>query len=104
MPATDGSGLVLIQAGPKADPSSPALAATVHQLRAHLPQQAKVGGAAVENLDLQHALNAKTPLVLGVILTLGFLLLPVLLRLMGRRTWSCPAWLARVLPDIRFSH
>jgi RND superfamily putative drug exporter len=31
-------------------------------------------------------------------------LLPVLLRLMNHATWSCPAWLARVLPDIRFSH
>ena len=80
MPAADGSGLVLIQAVPKADPSSPALNTTVNQLRAHLPQQAKVGGAAVENLDLQHALNAKTPLVLEVVLSLGFVLLLVTLR------------------------
>ncbi|NUR58327.1 MAG: MMPL family transporter [Catenulispora sp.] len=80
MPAADGSGLVLVQAVPKADPSSPALGATVHQLRAELPPEAKVGGAAVENLDLQHALNAKTPLVLGVVLTLGFVLLLVALR------------------------
>jgi len=80
VPATDGSGLVLIQAVPKADPSSPALGATVHDLRTHLPQQAKVGGAAVENLDLQHALNAKTPLVLGVVLSLGFVLLLTTLR------------------------
>jgi len=31
-------------------------------------------------------------------------LLPVLLRLMGRAAWACPKWLARVLPEVRFSH
>jgi RND superfamily putative drug exporter len=73
--APDGSGLVLIQAVPKVDPSNPALGATVDALRAHLPEHAVVGGAAVENLDLQSALNAKTPLVIGVVLSLGFVLL-----------------------------
>ncbi|MFL6117187.1 MAG: MMPL family transporter [Catenulispora sp.] len=80
VPAADGSGLVLIQAVPSVDPSAPQLGATVDQLRAHLPQHAMVGGAAVENLDLQHALNAKTPLVLSVVLALGFALLLVALR------------------------
>ena len=78
--APDGSGLTLIQAVPKVDPSNPALAGTVHSLRDHLPAGAKVGGAAVENLDLQSALNAKTPLVIGVVLTLGFILLLVTMR------------------------
>jgi putative drug exporter of the RND superfamily len=78
--ASDGSGLVLIQAVPTVDPSNPALAATVDHLRTHLPQQAKIGGAAVENLDLQSALNAKTPLVIGVVLALGFVLLLLALR------------------------
>jgi RND superfamily putative drug exporter len=78
--APDGSGLVLIQAVPKVDPSNPALGTTVNDLRAHLPQHTVVGGAAVENLDLQSALNAKTPLVIGVVLGLGFVLLLLALR------------------------
>jgi RND superfamily putative drug exporter len=78
--APDGSGLALIQAVPKVDPSNPALASTVHSLREHLPAGAKIGGAAVENLDLQSALNAKTPLVIGVVLALGFVLLLVTMR------------------------
>ena len=73
--AADGSGLALIQAVPKTDPSDPALKATVADLRSHLPAGTLVGGAAVENLDLQSVLDAKTPLVIGVILGLGFLLL-----------------------------
>jgi RND superfamily putative drug exporter len=52
----------------------------VDRLRADLPQHAVVGGAAAENLDLQSALNAKTTLVIGVVLMLGFALLLVALR------------------------
>lgn len=73
--AADGSGWSMIQAVPKVDPSDPALTGTVHALRAELPHGTLVGGAAVENLDLQHVLTQKTPLVIGVILALGFLLL-----------------------------
>ncbi|MCS3877854.1 hypothetical protein M2359_001483 [Gordonia amarae] len=29
---------------------------------------------------------------------------PVALRLTGRATWSCPAWMAKILPDINFAH
>jgi RND superfamily putative drug exporter len=78
--ATDGSGWSLIQAVPTVDPSNPALGATVDRLRAHLPDHAMVGGAAVENLDLQSALSAKTPLVVGVVMSLGFVLLLAALR------------------------
>ena len=67
--------LALIQAVPTVDPSDPALAATVDRLRADLPDSAVVGGAAVENLDLKTQLDDSTPLVIGVILALGFLLL-----------------------------
>lgn len=73
--AADGSSYVLIQAVPTVDPSDPALAATVDRLRADLPSSAVVGGAAVENLDLKTQLDASTPLVIAVILALGFLLL-----------------------------
>ncbi|KRB80022.1 hypothetical protein ASE01_00475 [Nocardioides sp. Root190] len=79
-PAPDGSGLSLIQAVPTVDPSDPALAATVDRLRADLPSTALVGGAAVENLDLKTQLDDSTPLVVGVILALGFLLLLVALQ------------------------
>ncbi|GAB3201564.1 MMPL family transporter [Nocardioides hungaricus] len=75
VPAADGSDLALIQAVPKVDPSDPALGATVDRLRADLPSSAKIGGAAVENLDLKAQLDTSTPLVIGVVLALGFLLL-----------------------------
>ena len=78
--APDHSGWSMIQAVPKADPSDPALSGTVHTLRADLPKGSLVGGAAVENLDLQHLLTSKTPLVIGVVLGLGFLLLLIALQ------------------------
>ena len=78
--ATDGSGLILIQAVPTVDPSDPTLGTTVDRLRADLPESAVVGGAAVENLDLKAQLDESTPLVIGVILALGFLLLLVALQ------------------------
>jgi RND superfamily putative drug exporter len=80
-PAQPGrNGLALIQAIPKADPSSTAVGRTIDRLRAALPRQALVGGAAAENHDLEQALAAKTPLVIGVVLALGFLLLLVALQ------------------------
>ena len=79
-PQTGSNGLSLIQAIPNADPSSPAVGGTIDRLRAALPAQALVGGAVAENHDLERALSQKTPLVIGVVLTLGFLLLLVALR------------------------
>jgi RND superfamily putative drug exporter len=75
-----GDGLALIEAVPNADPSSKAVGRTIDRLRSALPIRALVGGAAVENHDLEQALAAKTPLVIGVVLTLGFLLLLVALQ------------------------
>ncbi|MGZ4777262.1 MAG: MMPL family transporter, partial [Oryzihumus sp.] len=80
VPAQDGSDHALIQAVPTVDPSAPGLATTVDRLRADLPSSALVGGAAVENLDLKTQLDASTPLVIGVILALGFLLLLIALQ------------------------
>ncbi|MGW2590060.1 MMPL family transporter [Streptomyces sp. NPDC001515] len=74
-PAADGSDWAMIQAVPDVDPSDKALSGTVHTLRADLPEGSLVGGAPVENLDLQHVLTEKTPLVIGVVMVLGFLLL-----------------------------
>jgi RND superfamily putative drug exporter len=78
--AADGSGWSMLQAVPTVDPSDPGLGATVDALRAELPHGTLVGGAAVENLDLQHLLTQQTPLVIGVVMALGFLLLLVALR------------------------
>ncbi|MBM7515661.1 MMPL family transporter [Nocardioides nitrophenolicus] len=79
VPATDGD-LTMIQAMPTVDPSDPALPATIERLRADLPSSALVGGAAVENIDLTDQLQRSTPLVIGVVLLLGFLLLLVALQ------------------------
>ncbi len=79
-PAADGSSYALIQAVPTVDPSDPALSDIVDRLRADLPSSAYVGGAAVENLDLKTQLDDSTPLVIGVILALGFLLLLIALQ------------------------
>lgn len=81
LPAQRGAGeRALIQAIPVEDPSDPAVGATVDRLRVELPAGALVGGAAAENHDLERALAEKTPLVIGVVLGLGFLLLLVALQ------------------------
>ena len=80
MPASDGTDLAMIQAVPTVDPSDPELSTLVDRLRADLPDSALVGGAPVENLDLKTQLDESTPLVIGVVLVLGFLLLLVALQ------------------------
>jgi RND superfamily putative drug exporter len=81
MPAVTGrDGTQLISVIPRTDPSNKATGATIDRLRADLPAGALVGGAAAENHDLEAALAAKTPLVIGVVLALGFLLLLVALQ------------------------
>jgi RND superfamily putative drug exporter len=79
-PQPGGNGLALVQATPTTDPSSSTTGHTIDRLRATLPAGALVGGAAAENHDLEKALAAKTPLVIGVVLALGFLLLLVALQ------------------------
>ena len=54
--------------------------ATIDRLRAELPPAALIGGAVAENYDLELALADATPLVIGVVLALGFLLLLVALQ------------------------
>jgi len=80
MLAGDGTDLAMIQAVPTMDPSDPGLSALVDRLRADLPDSALVGGAPVENLDLKTQLDESTPLVIGVVLVLGFLLLLIALQ------------------------
>jgi putative drug exporter of the RND superfamily len=79
-PQPGRGGLALIQAIPTSDPSDEAVGQTVDRLRGRLPAGALVGGAAAENHDLEQALKQKTPLVIGVVLALGFLLLLVALQ------------------------
>ncbi|MBF6090571.1 MMPL family transporter [Nocardia cyriacigeorgica] len=80
LPAADGSDLVMMQAMPSVDPSSPQMAAILNQLRTDLPGGALVGGAAAENLDLQQTLDDYLPLVVSIILVLGFALLLIALQ------------------------
>ena len=79
-PQPGRGGQVLLTAIPRSDPSSPIVGATIDRLRAALPPGTLVGGAVAENHDLERALAAKTPLVIGVVLALGFLLLLVALQ------------------------
>ncbi len=76
-PAPGGGGLALIQAVPSSGPSTSTTGTTIDRLRTDLPATALLGGPAAENHDLETALSAKTPLAIGVILALGFLLLLV---------------------------
>lgn len=84
MPPMRGrQGSILIQAVPKDDPSSATTGPMIERLRGALPASAEVGGAAVENHDLEAALAGKTALVIGVVMGLGFLLLLFALRAPG---------------------
>ena len=81
LPAQPGSdGGVMISAIPNVDPSDERLGETIERLRNDLPASAIVGGAAAENHDLEDALGRTAPLVIGVVLALGFLLLLVALQ------------------------
>jgi RND superfamily putative drug exporter len=80
MPTQTSNGYALITAIPRQNPSDPAVAATIDRLRARLPHGSMIGGAVAENHDLQTALSAKTPLVIGVVMGLGFILLLIALQ------------------------
>jgi RND superfamily putative drug exporter len=85
LPTATSGAYVLFTAIPKQDPSTPAVGRTIDRLREKLPHSpllgsALVGGAVTENHDLAAELRAKTPLVIGVVVALGFLLLLVALQ------------------------
>ena len=80
LPLQTSNGHALATAIPKQDPSNPAVGGTIDRIRAELPAGALVGGAVAENHDLQAALSAATPLVIVVVLALGFLLLLIALQ------------------------
>jgi RND superfamily putative drug exporter len=80
MPTRSRGGYALIDAIPRQDPSDPAVGHTIDRLRAALPAGSAIGGAVAENHDLERSLTANAPLVIGVVLGLGFLLLLVALQ------------------------
>jgi RND superfamily putative drug exporter len=79
-PRAGGGGMALVQAIPATDPSAKASGKAIDRLRVALPPAALVGGLVAENHDLEAALSVKTPLVIGVVLGLSFLLLMLALQ------------------------
>ncbi|HEX3832700.1 MAG TPA: MMPL family transporter [Solirubrobacteraceae bacterium] len=80
LPTQSSNGYALVTAIPKQNPSDPAVGATIERLRQRLPSGSQIGGAVAENYDLQTTLSAKTPIVIGVVLALGFVLLLIALQ------------------------
>jgi RND superfamily putative drug exporter len=78
-PGPTNSGWTLDQVVPTTGPSTTATEATISRMRRALPAGSLVGGAAAENYDLQQSLSRYTPLVFGVLLALGFILLLIAL-------------------------
>ena len=97
-----------------------------HWDRTHDPTEAMIGGlahsgrvifaagAVMVAVFLMFALSGPLPpkemgIILGTAVLLDaalirLLLLPVLLRLTGKRAWYLPHWARRVLPDVTFGH
>jgi putative drug exporter of the RND superfamily len=80
VPPQSSGGRALVTAIPRHDPSDPAVGQTIERLRAQLPAGAFIGGAVAENHDIETALSDKAPLVIGVVLALGFVLLLIALQ------------------------
>jgi putative drug exporter of the RND superfamily len=80
IPQSRAGGMRLVEAIPTTEPSADPTGATIDRLRDALPRAALVGGPVAENHDLELTLRAKTPLVIGVVLGLSFLLLCFALR------------------------
>ncbi len=79
MPAGNSNGWTMTLAIPTTDASAKATGATIDRLRSELPKGSLLGGAAAENHDLEKVLSSRTPLVFGLLIGLGFLLLLVAL-------------------------
>ncbi len=74
-PQPGANGASLIQAMSAFDPSSDEIYSLVETLRDTLPGNVLVGGPVAENYDLDQTLRDRAPIVIGVVLVLGFLLL-----------------------------
>ncbi len=79
LPAGQHNGWTMLMAIPTTDASAPATETTIDRIRTELPPDSLVGGAAAENHDLETVLSARTPLVFGLLIGLGFLLLLIAL-------------------------
>ena len=79
-PQPGAAGASLIQAVGNYDPSSKEAIDLIASMRDELPANVLVGGPVAENHDLDHTLRGKAPLVMGVVLVLGFLLLVLALQ------------------------
>ena len=79
-PGPTRAGWALDQVVLTTGPSTSATGTTIDHLRQALPAGSLVGGAAAENHDLQATLSSHTPLVLGLLAVLGFLLLLIALQ------------------------
>ena len=64
----------------RVQPDTEAAGGVVERLRERLPGGVLVGGAAAEAHDLERTLAGRTPLVLGLVATVGFLLLLLVVR------------------------
>lgn len=80
VPVERSGDRALITAVPTSAPGSAGLRATLDRLRRTLPPKALVGGAAAENRDVERALLSRLPLVVGLVVAIGFALLTVVLR------------------------
>jgi putative drug exporter of the RND superfamily len=72
-------GWTMNEVVPATGPSTVATGATIDRVRTELPPGSLVGGAAAENHDLQAALTRGAPLVVGILLGMGFVLLLIAL-------------------------
>ena len=79
IPGGQSATYSLTLAMPTTDASSKATGATIDRLRSELPKGSLVGGAAAENHDLEKVLSQRTPIVFGLLIGLGFLLLLIAL-------------------------
>ena len=79
VPGPTSGGWALNQVVPTTGPSTVSTGATIDRLRTELPSGSLVGGAAAENHDLQAALTRDAPLVVVILLILGFVLLLIAL-------------------------
>jgi RND superfamily putative drug exporter len=97
-----------------------------HWDRSHDPKEAVVGGLAHSGrvifaaaavmiaVFFTFALSGPLPpkemgVILGIAVLLDAMLIrlvlvPVALRLLGRKAWTLPRWLHQILPDVRFGH
>ncbi len=69
------NGSHLITAIATTDPSSSESKALIGTLREGLPSTTLIGGPVAENYDLDQSLSSYAPIVIGIVLVLGFLLL-----------------------------